>query len=437
MSDEGELIAGRYRLVARIGRGAMGEVWQARDERLDRVVAVKRLAPCAESGAAAADRAMREARVAARLRHPHAITVHDVVDHDGLPQLVMEYLPSESLAAILHSGRTLPERSVAAIGAQVASALEAAHAEGIVHRDITPGNILIAPDGTAKLADFGISRAAGESTVTGAGYIAGTPAYLAPEVVCGEEAGFPSDVFSLGATLYRALEGKPPFGTGKNAMDLLRRAAREEVGRPAHPGPLSDVLLALLRRNPADRPVISRARELLGAVAGGNPVPGPPPREDTRVLPVRRRWHRAAVLVACAMALLASGVLIGGRLGHGTPGARAATPIPPRPSASAQAGCDARYEVTDSWPGGYQALVTVRGEDGANLTGWAVSWALPAGHRIGTLWNGTLAQRGTEVRVTSARWNAVVRPAGTTSFGLIGLTRGDRAAPPVLTCRAL
>ena len=177
---------------------------------------------------------MREGRIAGRLRHPNAIAVHDVVEHEGRPCLVMEYLRSESLGAVIAARGTLPPDEVAMIGAQVADALAEAHAAGIVHRDVKPDNVLITADGTAKITDFGVSRAAGDATVTATGFMAGTPAYLAPEVALGEDADFRSDVFSLGATLYAALEGEPPFGVDENAIAMLHKVAAGEVRPPRH-----------------------------------------------------------------------------------------------------------------------------------------------------------------------------------------------------------
>ncbi|MDQ4032931.1 MAG: serine/threonine protein kinase, partial [Actinomycetota bacterium] len=224
MSDEGELIAGRYRLVSRLGSGAMGVVWQAQDERLHRTVVIKQLLLPPRLSESEADeahrRAMREGRITARLHHPHAIAVYDVVEHKGQPCLIMEYLASRSLATVLSIQGVLPPEKVASIGSQIASALAAAHKVGIVHRDIKPGNVLLADDGTVKITDFGISHAVGDVTVTATGMLTGTPAYLAPEVAQGNSAGFSSDVFSLGATLYTALEGTPPFGLNNNALAL-------------------------------------------------------------------------------------------------------------------------------------------------------------------------------------------------------------------------
>lgn len=443
MTDAGQLIAGRYRLVDRIGQGAMGVVWRARDERLDRVVAVKQLGYDPSGGGQGGQRALREARLTARLRHPHAITVHDVVEHDGAPYLVMEYLPSRSLADILLERETLPAEQVARIGEQVASALAAAHAEGIVHRDVTPGNVLTTPEGVTKIADFGISRATGEGTVTGGGFIAGTPAYLAPEIARGAEAGFPSDVFSLGATLYRALEGTPPFGTEDNTIVLLKRIARDEVVPPKHDGPLAEVLGRLLHRDPEQRPAMAEVRELFEAVTGGRPLPPPRPRPrtETRLLRVRRPRRRAVLASAGGAVLLALGVVIGTALvpDGSTPVASPAPSTPPvTTSTPADLGCAARYDVTNSWPGGYQVQVTVRNDRGTGLRGWSVRWSLPDGHRIAGLWNGTFTVEGTTVTVDNADWNAKLDAGGSTTFGFNAVTgTGDAADRPELTCRTV
>ncbi|HWO59442.1 MAG TPA: serine/threonine-protein kinase [Umezawaea sp.] len=277
VTDDGRLVAGRYRLGTRIGSGAMGVVWQAHDQRLHRIVAVKQL--LLQPGLAAADtdeakrRAMREGRIAARLQHPHAIAVYDVAEDDGQPWLVMEYLPSKSLSTVLSERGTLSPRDVASIGEQVASALTAAHNAGIVHRDIKPGNILLGDEGVVKITDFGISRATGDVTVTATGMLAGTPAYLAPEVAKGYDPGSPSDVFSLGSTLYAAIEGAPPFGLNENTIALLHQVASGKVTPPKQAGPLTALLMRLLRPEPEDRPTMAEAREALAAVAAGRAAP--------------------------------------------------------------------------------------------------------------------------------------------------------------------
>ena len=256
------LVAGRYRLVSEIGGGAMGVVWRARDEVLGRDVAVKELRP--DHGMSGAQvrtshqRARREGRIAARLQHPNAVVIYDVAEHDGRPYLIMEYVPSQSLGDILATGAVLTPTEVTSIGAQLASALTAAHERGIVHRDIKPGNVLMTVDGTVKLTDFGISRAAGDATVTATGEILGTPAYTAPEVAQGHPVAFPADVFSLGATLYAAVEGTPPFGEDHNAMATLLRVVRNEIRLPKRSGPLTDTIMGMLSPEPVDRPTMKQ-----------------------------------------------------------------------------------------------------------------------------------------------------------------------------------
>jgi serine/threonine protein kinase len=266
-------------VLERIGSGGMGVVWRAMDERLRRPVAVKQLLLQPELSPRATDearaRALREARIAARLQHPNAIVVYDVAEHEGEPCLVMEYLPSRSLAAVLAERFCLPVPEVASIGRQIASALAAAHAAQIVHRDVKPGNILIADDGTAKITDFGVSRAVGDVTVTQTGMMAGTPAYLAPEVARGQLPTPASDVFSLGATLYAALEGHGPFGESDNPLALLHTVANGQVMPPQYAGPLTGVLMKLLATDPAARPDMHRASLELAAAPTTRPVRRP------------------------------------------------------------------------------------------------------------------------------------------------------------------
>ncbi|EWT01058.1 serine/threonine protein kinase [Intrasporangium oryzae NRRL B-24470] len=273
MSRRDDVVDGRYRLLERIGTGGMGFVWRATDERLGRDVAVKQLhlAPGYDEAESEVwrQRAMREARITARLHHPNAVAVFDVVANHGEPCLVMEYVPSRSLHEILRERRTLPPVTVARIGSEVASALAAAHDVGIVHRDVKPGNVLIAADGTAKISDFGIAHALGDVSLTSTGMVTGTPAYLAPEVARGGDSTPASDVFSLGATLYAALEGAPPFGTHENPMALLHRVASGTIMPPAEGGPLTPLLLHMLAPEPGDRPSMDEvARLLRGAPAG-------------------------------------------------------------------------------------------------------------------------------------------------------------------------
>ncbi|PXY27724.1 serine/threonine-protein kinase [Prauserella muralis] len=277
MSEIGDLLAGRYRLRRRLGSGAMGVVWKAIDQRLQRPVAVKQLLQqpglTPERAEEARQRAMREGRIAARLHHANAIAVHDVDEHDGLPLLVMEYFPARSLAEILVEDGLLTPMDTATVGAQVAAALAEAHDAGIVHRDVKPGNILISSDSVVKIGDFGISHATGDVSVTQSGVVAGTPAYFAPEIARGRPPAPSSDVFSLGATLYAALEGVPPFGEDEdNSLAVLHRVAAGEVAPPQHAGPLTELLLAMLAPDPAQRPTARQAERALRAVAGGEPA---------------------------------------------------------------------------------------------------------------------------------------------------------------------
>ncbi|GAB2747053.1 hypothetical protein GCM10027174_21510 [Salinifilum aidingensis] len=280
MSDEGRLVAGRYRVQRSIGSGAMGVVWECVDERLHRTVAVKQLLlePGLDPGEAdeARQRAMREGRIAARLQHPNAISVYDVAEDEGQPVLVMEFLPSTSLAKMMSEHGPLPPREVARIGSQVASALGAAHSAGVIHRDIKPGNILLGDDGTVKITDFGISRAQGDVQVTKTGMLAGTPAYLSPDVAMGQEPTPASDVFSLGATLYAAIEGRPPFGLNENTLALLHAVAAGRVEPPQQAGPMAEPLMAMLNARVEDRPTMAQVVEMLQTVADGHSVTSVP-----------------------------------------------------------------------------------------------------------------------------------------------------------------
>jgi serine/threonine protein kinase len=271
-----------------IGIGAMGVVWQARDERLERTVAIKQL--LVRPGLTelqtedARRRAMREARLAARLQHRNAIALFDVAEHDGDPCLIMEFLRSRSLSTVLGERGTLPVDEVARIGAQIASALAAAHTAGIVHRDVKPGNILLDDTGLVKITDFGISRSLDDGTVTGSGGVAGTPAYLAPEVARGQEPSQSADVFSLGATLYHAVEGNPPFGTNMNPLALLHAVATGEVRAPHRAGALTGPLMSMLSPDEQGRPTMEEAAATLENLD----VRRPPDRWQLQTVPVRQ-----------------------------------------------------------------------------------------------------------------------------------------------------
>lgn len=357
---EDRLIADRYLLLDRLGIGAMGVVWRAEDQRLHRVVAVKELllqnaTGAGQTAAEASARTMREGRIAARLLHPHAIAVFDVVQDGERPCLIMEYLPSTSLADLLARGDRLPPAGAATIGSQIASALAAAHERGIVHRDVKPANVLLAEDGSAKITDFGISRAAGDVTLTATGIVAGTPAYFAPEVARGEDADARSDVFSLGATLYHAVEGNPPFGFSDNTIALLHWVAQGKFAPPQSAGPLTPVLLRMLDADPDARPTMAEAAETLGravppgvaaVTAADSPAPEPPeppPRAERSPAP-RRGNRRTVLMMTMAVLVLLAGAVTavwfasgddpGDTAAPDPTGSRAAA-TPPEPTTSA------------------------------------------------------------------------------------------------------
>ncbi len=276
LTTPGRLVAGRYRLQTQIGGGGMGAVWLALDELLGRQVAVKQVLVSATDEVLAQQqrqRALREGRIAARLSHPHAISVYDVAQEGETPWLVMEYLPSRSLAEVVTADGLLRVDQVAQIGAQVADALAATHAAGIVHRDVKPANILIGQgeriEGLVKITDFGISHAHGDVTLTQTGQITGTPAFLAPEVAQGAEMAEASDVFSLGATLYTCLEGQPPFGMEENALAMLHKVAGGSIRPPQRAGSLTAPLMRMLSLDPAARPTMTQVRDELARLAAG------------------------------------------------------------------------------------------------------------------------------------------------------------------------
>ncbi len=273
------MIAGRYSLERELGRGGMGAVWLARDELLGRAVALKRLGanPLGEASPAL-DRSAREARLAARLNHPHVVAVFDLVAEGPDHWLVMEYVEGSTLAALIRArGRLAPDHA-AALLAQVADALVAAHRSGIVHRDVKPSNILVAADGQAKLSDFGIARGEADATLTGTGLVTGSPAYLAPEIASGRAATEASDVWSLGATLFHALAGRPPYDVGENLLGALYRIVHDEPPRLADAGWLGPLLDHTMVRDPSARWTPVQVRDFLAS----GPRPQPAPRRRTR-----------------------------------------------------------------------------------------------------------------------------------------------------------
>jgi serine/threonine protein kinase len=264
--EETRVVAGRYRLRSVIGSGSMGTVWSAYDEFLHRPVAVKevRLPPGVPTSQAdeLRERTLREARAIAVLSHPNVIILHDVARENDEPFVVMELLPSRSLAHILRDHGPLTVEQAAAVGIAVASALEAAHAAGITHRDVKPGNVLVSGDGRIKLTDFGIARNVSEATMTRTGMMLGSPAYIAPEVASGGAVTPAADLWGLGATLFAATEGSPPYDADGDPLETVGKVVNGKVPKPA-PGPLSDVISALMKKEPSKRINLREVRRRL------------------------------------------------------------------------------------------------------------------------------------------------------------------------------
>ncbi|GGT24934.1 hypothetical protein GCM10010271_30470 [Streptomyces kurssanovii] len=290
-TGENERLAGRYRLVEQLGRGGMGVVWRAVDEVLGREVAVKELRTYTDSSAPElADltvRMQREARAAARVRHPGVVAVHDVAEHEGRPVIVMELVDGPSLDDMLNTSGVMDPREAARIGVSVLEALGAAHRAGVLHRDVKPGNVLLDRSGRVVLTDFGIAAMddpgdGSTSHLTRSGEIVGSLDYLAPERAQGNDPGPASDVWALGATLYAAVEGSSPFRR-TSTWSTLTAIVVEPLPEPRRAGPLGPVLRQLMHKDPAQRPDAEAAARMLSAVAAGEDPAGhtaplgPPP----------------------------------------------------------------------------------------------------------------------------------------------------------------
>lgn len=429
-TEAGLLLAGRYRLGEVLGRGGMGKVWRAHDEVLHRTVAVKELT--AGLYVAEADRVVlhartqKEARAAARITHPGVVTVHDVIEYDNRPWIVMQYVDGPSLADQAKESGEVEPREAARIGLHVLGALRAAHGAGVLHRDVKPGNVLLARDGRVLLTDFGIAAIEGDSTITRTGELVGSIDYLAPERVRGGDPGPASDLWSLGATLYTAVEGRSPFRR-TSPISTMQAVVTEEPPVPERAGALTHVITALLRKEPEDRPSAAEAERMLleamegrdprsaqayvptqrvpeevlhamgpdtasgGGIPGGGtarlPYPGPVPPPGTAPVARRSRWRTTVVVIALA-ALLGGGAGVaalmyanrtdtesgtGGTASHGnrSPGPATTSPTPtPSPTPKAD---PAKAGVPDGWrrvedPAGFSILMPVGWERQVNGT---------------------------------------------------------------------
>ncbi|MFI6905500.1 serine/threonine-protein kinase [Nonomuraea sp. NPDC050394] len=346
------LVSNRYRLIEPIGEGGMGVVWRAHDELLDRPVAVKevRYSGVGEDKRNELNRrTIREARAAGRLEHPSVVVVYDVVEEDGRPWIVMNLVRSRSLAKVVGDDGPLPPGTVAAIGAALLDALRTAHAAGVLHRDVKPENVLLADDGRVVLTDFGIATLEAEQGLTATGHLVGTPAYMPPERLNGLPAGPESDLWALGATLYTAVEGRPPF-RGDSWAATVAAVLRDLPAPSARAGALAPVIEGLLRRDPAARIPAAQAAALLhtasgtakpplghgGAPGGARHEPtlhsGGHPTGASRA-GRRPRWMAASIALVAVGGLATAGFLLSGRL-TGT-AAPKPTPTPPAPGVTA------------------------------------------------------------------------------------------------------
>jgi serine/threonine protein kinase len=291
-------VAGRYALTSEIGRGGMGVVWRATDLVLSREVAVKEVTLAFhlsdEERAVLRERTLREARAAARLTHPCVTSVFDVVEDGGKPWVVMEHVPSRSLQELVQEQGRLSPPEVARIGLDVLAAAEAAHAAGIVHRDVKPANVLVGEDGHAHLTDFGIATTTGDSTLTTQGAVLGSPSYMSPQRANGDDPQPADDLWSIGATLYTAVEGHLPFDR-QEPMATLLAVVSEDPEPMLSAGPLEPVLRGLLTKDPAARATVADARRMLEAVAtdGASAPPGSRSAPDATPGPRSSRTREA------------------------------------------------------------------------------------------------------------------------------------------------
>jgi serine/threonine-protein kinase len=425
-----ETLAGRYRLVERLGAGGMSVVWRGYDEVLGRPVAVKLLAAQLTKDPDLRGRVRREARAAARLSHPNITNVYDYGEApDGTPYVVMELVDGQSLAQRMASG-PLPWASAVRVAAQVASALAAAHAQGLVHRDVTPANVMLSRGGV-KVVDFGIAAVAGERDAA----VLGTPSYLAPEQRAGGPAQAATDVYALGLLLYHAATGRLPKPPG------LQGVPRDGAA----------VIAACLSTDPAARPGSAvLARRL--AELGGRPAPAQPaapvrrsartPVPSTRFLTRRdapppwiprpaRRWPWAfAGLVVLVLTFIAGVVFAGGRPSGGAPAEPAAIGTPPAspPSPTPAAACAVTYKVTAKVSSEFGVDLTIRNSGTAGITGWTLVFDLPDKQALRFGWAGTWEQKDRRVTVHDLVYNAGLGPGKSTVIGFIG-THGGKAMP--------
>ncbi|GLW71343.1 hypothetical protein Kpho02_36420 [Kitasatospora phosalacinea] len=433
----GRLLADRYRLGEVLGRGGMGTVWRAEDETLGRIVAVKELRMTGTVDEIEKHRlvvrTMREAKATARIRHTAAVTVYDVVEEDDRPWIVMELVAGRSLADVIAEDGVLTPERAARIALDLLGVLGAAHSQGILHRDVKPSNVLIGEDGRTVLTDFGIASVEGDTSITSTGMLVGAPSYIAPERARGRRPGPPSDLWSLGGTLYAMVEGVPPYDRG-DALATLTAVMTEPLPAPRNAGPLRTVIEGLLEKEPERRMDADTARPLLELIAAGKPlpettaateaeaeaatvvVPAPAeargPERTAEVPPAggpfgsRRRAALAGAAVVAVLALVAVLVVFWpkGDGGDGRGSADAAVPVPAPTAVSASASDPASAASPAS---SAPASATGSGSPSPSST----AGQLPAGYRVYKDQSGFsitlpdwMVDQGPDYRATSRRF---------------------------------
>ena len=461
VSDLGRLVADRYQLVERVGSGGMGTVWRAEDRLLGRHVAVKklRIPPHLHEDEVHRlyERTRREARSAARITHPNVIVVYDVVDDEGLPCIVMEYIPSRTLSDVLKQHGALPPDEAARIGRAMAAALRAAHDAGVLHRDVKPANVLLGNDGRIVLTDFGIAMESGTSSLTKSGELIGSIRYLAPERLRSThtEPGPASDLWALGATLYQAVEGRPPFRRD-TPIETAYAIATDPYEAPRNAGHLTPVIEGLLVKDPDLRMDVHEVERHLADATGTRTAPLDPPTRTDRapdLAPPGRKGggnrRRTVLLSVSALALAAC--VAGGALWwlegnpfgrHGHPSGAAASPsasasptvsAPPAGYRLAKADGGISVPVRDGWtrktlPGGEVAYIDPSGLVGLRVNVVQFGGADPLRHWRETEEDQTRRDNPGYERVRMAETTFRERPAGYWEFTFDGRARKFRAA---------
>jgi len=446
-----QVLGGRYRIVERLGMGGMSMVWRAYDEVLGRQVAVKVLTPRFATDGESRERIRTEAQSAARLSHPHIMNIYDYGEHEAfdgarVPYVVMELLSGRTLAERLARG-PMPWRVAMRIGAEVASALAAAHARGLVHRDVKPANVMLTTAG-AKVLDFGIAAIVGERGDAGPdGTVLGTPAYLAPERLAGGPVQPATDVYALGLLMYRMLTGALPWQAETTTEMISANCYAEPEPLPpieGLPAAVSDLCARCLAKKPKDRPSSREIAAVLAAIAGVRLPFGDSDQlgdEDVadeptvpRALPGARPIWRTRVLQAglAAVAAGAAALLVttcaGVDRGAKTSQAAAADRGVGAPAA-ANAPCAVRYETRSDANGAFTVDITVRNSGSHALTGWTLAFSLDGDQRLVQGWSADWQQSGHTITAGDSGVNADLAPGATTALRFTGAYHAANPLP--------